>query len=400
MRGNIKTSGIEINIFSLLLILTHSIYVYLDNRLVVNVIYVVLSFFPVYLILKRKKRFLVERRALLLLAALFLFCSLLLIQVVNSGDYISFICRYLIFLPATTIFFVDLIQHNREMLLYKTMRDQMYFLAFVSLFFWLFATILRIIPPSGEVWSNWGRAYRSFYYGLYMEVPSKLLSTPIYRNVSIFCEAPAFAFFLSLAYAYEKFFSTTKNQIRQLVLILAMLSTGTSTALIVLVYCFIAERWLNRNKNSANRRLEKLVGGALIVAAVFFLQRFIFSDSKRYSVYLRQMDYLNGIKAWLLSPIWGHGYMTDVTTYKSGFSNSISQLLIGGGLVLFLIYLLAFWIGIRYGLHKHLSFLFWFICLILLFSVSVVGYTYICLSIVAFGYAMLWKNKKGYYGSY
>jgi len=126
----------------------------------------------------------------------------------------------------------------------------------------------------------------------------------------------------------------------------------------------------------------------LAVIGGYFSQRFVFSGNKMHSVLLRQQDYINGFNAWLEAPIWGYGYMTGYERFNSGFSNSISQLLIGGGAVLLGIYLLAFFFLIVSGDRYNRNIMFWAVLFLFLFSISIVGYAYISITIVALGYSM------------
>lgn len=109
-------------------------------------------------------------------------------------------------------------------------------LATISLFFWLFGSLLNIIPATGEIILDWGpiRSIPNYYFS-YFETQTATLGSLVYpRNSGIFTEAPMFAAALSLALITE--YCLTKTTKTTIILIFALLSTGSYTAILILLF--------------------------------------------------------------------------------------------------------------------------------------------------------------------
>lgn len=392
-------------LIALFTVLSHSIYAYLNERIIVNSIYVILSFLPVlYCIIygvKTHER-IKWKIGLMIFGYFLMICSYGLLRV-NSSDLISYLCRYVIFLPFMIMVFIDLKRQNNENILFKYISDIVFCIAVVSLFFWILGTILHIIGPTGRVWAVWGNAYRNVYLGIYLEVPGNISGTNINRNVGIFCEAPAFAYFLSIGFGFELLIRNNLKKWRGIIYIMALLSTGTTTGLLILVYVIVTRSWDKTSKGTTKHIVIRL--GIIIMAllASLLIYRFGTSDSKMASVVLRKNDYINGFMVWLKNPISGVGYMAEISSqYSTGFSNSITQILVSGGLIFSLVYLCGF-IGalVMAVKRKDKKYTYWVIMCGLLFSISIVGYAYITLVILASQYVyFISNNAKGRTTSY
>ena len=389
---NIKAKYLLTYSLAFFIILSHSIYAYINLRIVVNSIYVILSFIPVLYFFIRGKGKLLKIGYCKWYALLYFVLLAVFIKCVSPADYISYSCRYLIFVPFMILVFIDLNDTGNIMSIFFAISDIIYIISCIALFFWLFGTTLHIIPPSGTIYAVWGNAVRNLYYGVYLEVPGRWLSFSIQRNVGIFCEAPAFAFFLGIAFGTE-FLLRSPRKNRLFILFLTLISTGTSTALLVILFCFIARYWLNSEKKTINNLLFRVF---LIIGAIFACSkglRFILAESKMASVSLRINDYLNGFNAWRASPFWGYGYMLNsAESFSSGYSNSITQIVLGCGVALFSLYVVSF--ALMFFLNEDKHFKIWLILIVFLFSISVVGYAYISLTNLSLGYAILFCRRK------
>ena len=297
-RLRVNETKMYMYLLAFLIILSHSIYAYTNQRLVVNGIYAVLSFLPASYFFRKRVLCVPIRNFLSWLAIYLAVCMIYFLKCVDINDSISFVCRYVIYVPFLVLFFVTLGRWEYMLLVVKAIADIMYFIAIISLFFWIFGTILHIIPPSGTIYALWGNSYRDFYYGLYLEVPGRLFKTDFYRNVAIFCEAPAYVFFLGISLTFENLLKKRRDIKKILVFIISIITTGTSTGMLVLLFNFGAFYWLKTSKPTANNiGMRVLMILVAMIGCIFFL-KFAFSDSKIASIILRKKDYINGFNVW------------------------------------------------------------------------------------------------------
>lgn len=387
----IKKICLVLWLIALFIVLSHSLYAYVNQRGIVNSIYVILSFLPYLYILMNRVKITSKKRMLQLLFFYFGITLYYFLLKVSSDNYISFICRYWMFIPGMILVFCDLLNRQMEYIVFKYISDIMLAISIFSLFFWLLGTTFGLISPSFSIYMNWGNDYRQLYYGLYLEVPGSLFGTSLQRNCGIFCEAPAFAFFLGVAYCYDSIINKTKNIKRTIVFLIALMTTGTTTGILIILYAFISSMWIKTSKRTIKsifiRFLTILVG----TIGIFMMLRVMFMDSKIASVLLRQSDYINGFSAWLKKPITGYGYMLNTSLRVStGFSNGIMQILVAGGVLLFSVYLIPFLYTLFISFKINRKELFWgTIFFGIMFAISIIGYAYITLLILAFGYAFM-----------
>lgn len=386
MRINYKRT--IISMYSLLVILSHSIFAYLSNRTISNILYVILSFLPLAYLISKNARILKKTKTLLVSAFIIFFIFTYGLLKVNGSDFFSYVCRYVIFLPCSTFMFIDLIRNRKTYDVFEKMSFYMYYISIISLFFWVFGTTLKIIPPSGSWYLTWGHTYRPLYYGMYIEVAGGIYGSIFQRNVGMFCEGPAFAYLLSLVFSYEVLIKNYSNRKRIALFLITMITTGTSTAILTILFCLIINLWnKTRELNARNIILRVGIIALGVVGTIVFLNMMTMK-SKMASVNLRMTDYINGINAFLESPIWGHGYMTDsATNFNTGFSNGLTQILVAGGIMFFSIYAVPYFLSIKQSFqNKHL--MYWIILTGILFSISIVGYTYVAISILSFCIAL------------
>lgn len=378
-------------VIAFFIVISHSFYAYTTQRLLVNTIYVLLSILPfIYLLGINKKCY--KKEDIIRVCVYYIILIPFFLFNVDVNKYSSFIFRYLIFVPLMIFFFIEMSKTNRILFLYNAIEEIVLLISIISMFFWLFGTTLHIISPTGQTWVVWGNDYRSLYYGMYIEVPVRWLDTSLYRNVGIFCEAPAFALFLSISFSYELLVREKISIFRTIVLIITMLSTGSTTALVTIVYCVTADLWNKFHKKKSSALIMKL--GVIIIGTVslIFIVMFSLNPAKLASVSLRKQDYITGFIAWIRSPIFGYGYMISSDVVNSGYSNSITQILIGGGLWLMSIYVFSLYESFAFFSNER-KMRWWVILMCFLFSVSVIGYAYIALTFISLGIALFLISK-------
>lgn len=271
--------------------------------------------------------------------------------------------------------------------------------AAISLFFWLFGSFLRIIKPSGVVYSSWGARSGNYnalptYFNLYFESQDNDLNLSIFqgvaKNTAIFSEAPMAALNFSIGLLTQLFNKKSKwDKCRKIVLILGILSTFSITGYIfLLLLAMIRIGIQNKAKMSNNfRYFIVILSLVCVIAAVSFLYNSKINANMA-SVSVRKDDYKVGLRAWLSSPLLGIGiqnytglknFMESWRYFNTGFSNSVMDILSGGGLYLAAGYLFCFVKGIINSYRYNKNKLVFIILMFYLFVTTFFTYTDILL---------------------
>lgn len=284
---------------------------------------------------------------------LILISSFVLFLCTDSTNGLGVLCLvFMVALPVFVIMFACMDQSSIRNLLKKVV-NVILFISVVSLFFWLFASVLQIIEPTSDVKIVWGQPYstiKSYYYA-YFETQTEtwLTDTSLVRNSGIFAEGPMYAFVLIVALLFnntvlfEKNRKYTRRTIILLVTIVTTMSvTGVACSVIIMLFRIKdILLWIDSKKRPI---IILFTIVAVLVAAPFALN--VISRKTETSSYAhRSMDLDNGLAEFSKKPLFGHGINHDRETESNpevgyGYSNAIIPILTDGGLLLLLIYLL------------------------------------------------------------
>lgn len=228
-------------------------------------------------------------------------------------------------------------------------------LAGMSLFFWIFGSVLHILEPSQSItiWSQNLPIVRKSYFYLHYEIQTvAAFGMNIYRNTGIFYEGPKYALILSLALMYELFI-TKKFRVKRCVLFtIAALSTISMTGILAvtaiwLLYAFF--RFPMHSKRGLFVRFVFIIAFLIMGTQVLgYFENMLRIKSATTSYSTRLDNYTAGFRAWMDHPYMGAGYlnMDTIQSYYStwrlndiGYANSIFRVLAQGGVYLFVLYL-------------------------------------------------------------
>ncbi|TSO25683.1 O-antigen ligase family protein [Lactobacillus sp. LL6] len=275
----------------------------------------------------------------------------------------------------------------------------MYIIAGISLIFWILGSILHIIHPTGIVFTGWTGNNRIVavpsYYNLYFETQTNAITmfNGISRNSAIFLEAPMAALNFSIALLINIYESRYKNnKFSRVVLIIAILSTLSMTAYIFLLILFGIKTFYSKNNFLGKYRVFILPVIIIIIGILgYIMLREKFTNNIA-SAGVRANDYTVGFRAWMSHPIIGIGisnyddlknYMDLWRANNTGFSNSIMDVLSGGGLYLTVMYLFAYIRGFIVSKKAHNTYRIVFVVMMFyLFITTFFTYTYILLFIL------------------
>lgn len=240
-------------------------------------------------------------------------------------------------------------------------------IAIISLFFWTFGTICRIIKPTGYLYSIWSGSLASYknYYGIYFE-QQKASSSSIVENLignrAIFAEGPMVSMVFSIAFLDEFLMQSKLNVKRCFLLLIAVISTlsvtGITMTILAIVFKYILSNGNNWNKIIVKILFVPIVSIIGFVAIYYLVEKKLLTNSGL----TRIDDFCAGFKAWMDAPLIGNGYGNSAAFIKylsssrignTGFSNSIMQILAFGGIYLFLPYAIALG-GVVRLFRKHM----------------------------------------------
>lgn len=324
----------------------------------------------------------------------------IIIYSLTISDYVfTYILKYLIFvillimiLSADKSFDKDLVRIYLNLI---------YILSVISLFFYLFATVFKVIQPTGMYYLKWSPArFVRNYLGLYFEVSGGHVFS--YKNSSIFAESTIFSALLGLALDFELFFEINKkHKVRRVIIYcITLLSTFSTTGYIVLAMCSFGIFLNYYNRNSKKFLTRNFLRIIVIVIGFFTFSIAMYAyNYKKYGIgesfLVRYDDYRVAFCAFLNNPIFGEGfgnvtytlkYMSKerIATKNLGQSSDFAYLLGSGGVYFNLIYTIGF-----AGLVKKDKLvsnkIMFIVILLVIFITTRIGATLLFLSFISMG---------------
>ena len=335
-----------------------------------------------------------------------------------ENGILPFITKFLILLPALSLTFSIYFYEDKIIDLLKKYCNIMCIIAVISLFFWLFGSILHIIHPTGSFYAYWGTAYNyPSYYNLYFERQSdKIFGVRINRNMGIFTEAPMYSSCLGIAIAIELFlmedleycdnFDIKYKHLhsfkqlfhpKTLILILTLLTTLTTTGYIMLIFMAFLAFLINVPKNRQIKILKYIITMIVAAAAFYFAYVIFLNKSTSMSWKTRMDDYAAGFTVWKNSFLWGVGFnnwsvvrsfMSSFRQSNLGFSNGIFTVLVEGGILLLSVYVFPIFTCIYNALRQNKLGLAAFAMVVIIeFVVAVIHYEFLMMLLLALFYA-------------
>ena len=216
--------------------------------------------------------------------------------------------------------------------------------AIVSLIFWAFGSILKVVHPTNVVINNWnGGRLTPSYFNLYFETQGiHFFGTTIIRNSGIFAEAPMWSLMLSSAFIIQELF--LENSIKRLSLLTLTIFTTVSTTGLFVIGLLLIYRVLMLKKS-----LFKYVSLITIPIIIYALLQVWEEKSDSISASIRFDDYIAGFLAWRANFFFGSGLTLGLKAIESnmntlirtnlGYSNSLFVILAQGGVILGIFYL-------------------------------------------------------------
>lgn len=279
-------------------------------------------------------------------------------------------------------------------------RKLVFIVAVISLFFWIFGSILRIISPSGTVLSSWGAVGNNLnvvptFHNLYFETQNFRTGIQalngVQRNSAIFTEAPmaSLNFSIALLIDFLDDHQGKHSKFIKIILVIAILSTFSTTGYMFLVFLLFGI-WLNKKHRTAKNLQLVFIPILFILLIIGIRVLLVEKTSNNFSsASVRFDDFKVGLSAWKQHILFGIGiqnykYLSQLMgSWRSsnlGFSNSLTDILSGGGLYLTILYLFSFARGIYTNIiQKNWKGLIFVVLIIYLFVTTFFTYTLILL---------------------
>ncbi|MGS2738019.1 hypothetical protein [Sinomicrobium sp. M5D2P17] len=262
-------------------------------------------------------------------------------------------------------------------------------------------TAFPVLKPTGNFVIPWGgEKFISNYYGIYFKTQmATIFGFSIDRNTAIFAEGPIYNFHLCFAFLLEFFLKEKdhRNRKKLIVLLLAMLSTFTTTGQLFLAG-FVGVLFVFNKTRNKFLVLLKVVSFPILLVVILNLFLNIISEKQSSDSYAtREVRIYESIQDWTRNPMLGVGYGKT----GEGSSNSLFTILSDGGLLLLSVYIVPFlfvplFLFLRY---KNTSYLYMSILFFSVFVITITMYTILILSFISFGMYVLidkTKNRKYY----
>jgi hypothetical protein len=256
-------------------------------------------------------------------------------------------------------------------------------IAIVSMIFWFFGSILHVINATSTVYSNWSSGFVNSYYNIYFEPQNanrNLFGLQIgVRNSAIFFESTLATFIFGCALISNDLFI---KKIRYRIIFLLAIITTTNTTSVFLLLLYILYLILNNMESKYKVLLIflRIVIGIIIIALLVQVMQSKKGDGISYQV--RSNHMMDELKAFIASPFYGQGF----NSLTKGSSNSICALAADGGILLWGVYYFPLiWLLKRIPKDKMML----LIIFMVIFSITVVQYTYLVYMIISFVWIIL-----------
>ena len=340
----------------------------------------------------------------------FIGCSSLLVIFGEFADVsfllsfvLFFICSYLLYEKKN---FLKTFMHNYV--------NVMYCISVISLFFFIFASCMHIIPKTGYYpysMIHWGKVNYNDYFHIYNEGQHGDFGFYSgFRNIGIFLEAPMYTYCLVLALYFEFLFAEKRRKFIIVVFCITLVTTFSTTAylciLLLLIYMFFYSKKINNNIKTFGSIFVIIAGAA--AGSVLYQQKM---ETAQASVLIRTDDIMAGLKCFVHNPIFGAGFnnVAAIDEYRSvdifkdlknlGYqrkiSNTLSSGMLGvlssGGILLGVWYVIPPVVSIIHMFSKKYNkhYLFFILVNTLLLMVSVVHTRSLCTMIMAVNWFIL-----------
>lgn len=356
MKVRVSIKGIleYVSIFTLLLECSSIYFNMVGGMPITSNWLLIIGFFPltISVILKRLKS--KKTRVISTLLLYFLYTAVYAITL-GKQEIINFAMKFWMIFPCILIYIVSISEDGTIIRYLNKYINVVCIIASSSLLFWLFGSLLKIIPATGTVqyvWGSMNQTARS-YFNIHFETQIEKTFIGITRNTAFFTEAPKFSLILLFAYLFNELFRHSKRI--RILLGITIVSTLAYSGVIGILLIHFCRYTINVIRDIASRKskVRTIVWPILMLSGVIIFWYLMDTKLSTSSGVGRLGDFIVCISTGLQHPFFGFGFMdneylnTVLHAYRlstgvgntMGLSNSICQIFIDGGLYLLILYI-------------------------------------------------------------
>lgn len=350
-----------------IILLTNTIYVNSDYKFAPYLIgVVILTLFVKIVTIKLTNKYL--KQIVLIMGSYFFVITILYLIHLDESSWFYY---YVTFPSIIIIVFFESYRVSIEKILDK-MVQIISFLAYISLFFWLFGSVLNIISPTNYVINAWtDGTITPSYYNLHFDTQGvSFLGIQFIRNSGIFAEGPMWNLILSLALMIQVLL-LTKNIKREILLIFTIFSVASTTGIFIIGILLIYKVLIYLN---GTKRFISLTIGPFLF---YGLMQVFDEKASTSSASIRVDDFVAGIRAWNESLFFGSGFYNGLKVLESymdlslrtnlGNSDSLVLVLAQGGIILGVLFfypMIKILFSIKYAINLKVFSILYFIILV------------------------------------
>lgn len=289
----------------------------------------------------------------------------------------------------------------------KKISNIIVFLTAISIFFYFAGSILKIIQPTGEVEVIFGKKQNiPTYFFVYFESQlHPIFNHWVYRNCSIFCEAPMFNIFLILSLSYEILLKDKINIKKIIIITIGIITSISLIGIILMLVIYSYNILIYALNKSKSRKFKVILFAFLILLGILCIYLSVAKlQTSSYSV--RTNNYSVAFKLFKNKPIFGYGYNNyaieneiaeSLFNKKYSISSSFTQILVDGGIYITLFYFLPLCIlTYHYVRIRNYNNLMFIIINCVLFLFMTYSYTLLIVFQLSYMYVLSIKIVKNY----
>ncbi len=300
-------------------------------------------------------RFSIGHKPMLVLAMLVAY--LLFYLVVTRENPLSYLLKHVVIFVILYLYCCVLLKNGQIMDFAKVFVNVVSVVAAISLFFWLFGSVLGVVNGIPSTY-QWGKKHWPTvnYFWLYFEniVQAQVISgQTVIRNTGIYAESPGFSGFLIMALAIV--LPAEKGEFsagQKLLLLVTMMTTLSTKGILAVIMLALLTYLFRKPAKTRSAFLIKSVFAAIIVITGILLSIVILREKSTTGSYMQRMDdFLAALQTWKAHMLFGTGYReTDEIIgnfswrgrSNNGLSMGLTVLMAQGGLHMLTFYIASF----------------------------------------------------------
>ena len=334
----------------------------------------------------------IKSKLILFLILYFIYIIFFYLSNSTQQPFEYIVCLGVFFPIIVFIIYIDNMLINKKSII-NYISDLILIISIVSLFLYLFGSLLHIISYSNVYDLDWNPYVQQYYgyFNLYFENQTiELFGVRVLRNIGIFSEGPMFAYCLIISFTIE-LMKNNVSRFRVIILIITGLTTFSTTCyILLLIISFLKIVYLK-----SNIKIYHVIILVVCLILIFIYSYFFIEDKlSTISGMTRFDDIQASIKALNDTNIFtGYGFQNGIgklSMYKSAWriegntiSSGIFYILIDGGYLLLTFYILPMIYGLILLIKKRLNCIMFFSYFFLLFT-TCVPYRFLTLFVLAF----------------